>query len=96
MYILSTNSSSYPDSWTNYIVDTPLNASIILTDERFLEEYDYLFDEGITGYRIELDDEKTDTWRVVVQYLDWIGDIVETKLFLYKMTFVNSAGVQRV
>lgn len=95
MYILSTSCSSYPDSWTNYVVDIPLNTATLLSDEKFLEEYNYLFDEGITGYRIELADEKADTWKMVVQYIDLAGDFEETELFLYRMNFVNGEGVHR-
>ena len=96
MYILSLSSTDYcSDDWQDYAIDIPLNAANLLSDEKFLEEYDYLFGKGITGYNISLNNERLDCWKMVVQYLDFDGDYEEVEFYLHSITLVNSFGVQR-
>lgn len=95
MYILSLDYSCHSDSWYNYVVDIPINAANLLTDEEFLKEFDWLFENGITGYRIELESEKTDTWKMIVQFSNWDNEFEETEFYLIKVNFVNSHGIHR-
>lgn len=95
MYILASEISNYPDNWYPYVVDIPLNAANLLLDEGFLKEFDWLFEEGITGYKIDLSDEVNDTWKITVQYWSYEKCYEETEFYLVKISLVNSFGVHK-
>ena len=49
MYIVSTDCCK--ECYTDYVVKTLDDVADLLLNEEFLEEYDWLFEEGITGFR---------------------------------------------
>jgi len=86
MYIVSTN--CYIDGYTNYVVKTLDDVADLLLNEEFLDEYDLLFDEGITGFRYGERKSRDLPIEIVVQY--WNGDYYEeTSLYLYKIKIIG-------
>jgi len=86
MYIVSTN--CYIDGYTNYVVKTLDDVADLLLNEEFLDEYDLLFDEGITGFRYGERKSRDLPIEIVVQY--WNGDYYEeTSLYLYEIKIIG-------
>lgn len=86
MYIVSTN--CYIDGYTNYVVKTLDAVADLLLNEEFLDEYDWLFDEGITGFRYGERKSRDLPIELVVQY--WNGDYYEeTSLYLYEIKIIG-------
>ena len=86
MYIVATN--CYIEGYTNYVVKTLDAVADLLLNEEFLDEYDLLFDEGITGFRYGERKSRDLPIEIVVQY--WNGDYYEeTSLYLYEIKIIG-------
>ena len=86
MYIVSTG--EYSESWTDYVINTVDEVADLLLDKNFLEEYDYLFDQGITGYHLGERKNRYHPINLVVQY--WDGyDYEETTLYLFELKVIK-------
>lgn len=80
MYIVSIDSHS--ECCTDYVVKTLDDVADLLLNEEFLEEYDWLFEEGITGFR--WGEKGKHSEEVIVQYWDGFA-YEETSLYLYEI-----------
>ena len=86
MYIVSTG--EYCECWTDYVINTLDDVSTLLLDENFLDEYDYLFDEGITGHRFVERKNRYHPIQLVVQFWDGYA-YEETTLYLFELKVVK-------
>ena len=86
MYIVSTGRCN--ECYTDYVVKTLDDVADLLLNEEFLEEYDWLFDEGITGFRWGERKSRNSPLELVVQYWDGF-DYEETSLYLYEIKIIG-------
>lgn len=82
MYIVATG--KYRECWTDYVINTLDDIDTLLLDKNFLDDHNYLFDEGITGHRFVERKNRSHPIELVIQY--WDGyDYEETTLYLFEL-----------
>lgn len=79
----------------DYMLALPENAAQLLTDEVFLKETAWLFEEGISGYKINQVKGKEGYWCMTVQYWQDDGTYSEEEFYMKKVVLVDSFGVHR-
>lgn len=86
MYIVSIVKSV--DGFTEYVIKNLDSVGDLLLDEDFLNEYGFLFEEGITGFRFGERSSRNLPVELIVQY--WDGyDYEETTLYLYEVKLIG-------
>ena len=86
MYVVATG--LYRECWTDYVVNTLDDIDTLLLDKNFLDDYDYLFEQGITGHRFVERKSRSHPIELVIQY--WDGyDYEETTLYLFELKVIK-------
>lgn len=85
MYNVATG--EYSECRTNFCVASVDDIGALLLDEDFLTEYEYYFEEGITGFKVSEED-RYGRITLTIQY--WDGyDYEETTFYLMKMKVIG-------
>lgn len=86
MYIVA--AGKYREDFTDYVVKTLDDVGDLLLNEEFLTEYQYRFEEGITGFRYGERKNRNHPVELIIQY--WDGyDYEETYFYLHELKVVG-------